>query len=42
MAKATQKYFRENFDGSETTNIQPSESFPVYGSVLIINVAMKR
>ena len=31
MAKATQKYFRENFDDTKAANIQPSESFPVYG-----------
>ena len=31
MAKATQKYFHENFDGAETANIQPSKSLPVYG-----------
>ena len=31
MAKTTQKYFRENFDGAETANIQPSESFLIYG-----------
>ena len=34
MAKATQKYFCEKFDGTETTNIQPSESFPIYGNRL--------
>ena len=33
MAKAMRKYFHENFDGAETANIQPSESFPVYGIV---------
>ena len=31
MAKATRKYFRENFDDTKTAKIQPSESFPVYG-----------
>ena len=30
--QATQKYFCENFDGTETTNMLPSESFPVYGT----------
>ena len=29
MAKATRKYFRENFNGDETANIQPSKSFLV-------------
>ena len=33
MAKAMQQYFRENFDGAETSNIQPSESFPIYGII---------
>ena len=32
MAKAMRKYFCENFDVAETTNIQPSKSFPVYGT----------
>ena len=31
MAKATRRYFHENFDGAETANIQPSKSFPAYG-----------
>ena len=35
MAKATQNYFRENFYGPETMNIQPSESFPVYGNTIL-------
>ena len=30
MAKAMQKYFHENFNGAETTNIYPTQSFPVY------------
>ena len=30
MAKVMRKYFCEIFDGTETTNIQPSESFPIY------------
>ena len=32
MAKATRKYFNENFYGTETANIQPSEYFLVYGN----------
>ena len=35
MAKATRKYFRENFNGAETTNIYPSKSFLVYGIYLL-------
>ena len=31
MAKAMRKYICENFHGAETANIQPSESFPIYG-----------
>ena len=31
MATAMQKYFCENFNDTETANIYPSESFPVYG-----------
>ena len=38
MANTTQKYFRENFDGTETANIQPSESFPVYGILLVLHL----
>ena len=36
MAKTMQNYFRENFDGTETGNVYPSESFPVYGSLAIL------
>ena len=36
MAKTMQNYFRENFDGTETVNVYPSESFPVYGSLAIV------
>ena len=32
MAKETQKYFCENFDDAKT-NVWPSESFPIYGSL---------
>ena len=28
MAKATRKYFHENFDGAETANVSPSTVFP--------------
>ena len=38
MAKAMRKYFRENFDGAEIGNIQPSESFPIYGTLHLIDV----
>ena len=38
MAKAMQKYICENFDGTETMNIQPRESFPMYG---ISNITRK-
>ena len=31
MSTYMQKYFRENFNGTETANIQPNESFPIYG-----------
>ena len=30
-ANAPQKYFREKLQRAETANVQPSESFPVYG-----------
>ena len=35
MAKGMQKYFRENFCGAETANIQPSESFKVYDVFIV-------
>ena len=38
MAKAMRKYFRENFDGAEIANIQPSESFPVYGNLITVYI----
>ena len=41
MAKAMRNYFRENFDGAEIANIQPSESFPVYGITEIIPVIIR-
>ena len=34
MAKATRKYFRENFVGTKTVNIYPSKSFPVYNNLV--------
>ena len=37
MAKAMQKHFHENFYGVETANIYPSESFPVYGSLVLLD-----
>ena len=30
------KYFRESFDDAKTANIQPSESFPIYGIIIIL------
>ena len=41
MAKAMRKYFHENFDGAETVNIQPSESFPVYGTYIVTQTKTK-
>ena len=31
MANAPQKYFHEKLHRAETTNVYPSESFPVHG-----------
>ena len=42
MAKAMRKYFHEYFDGAETSNIWPSESFTVYGNSVDMSIHKTR
>ena len=41
LAKATQKCFCGNFNGVETLNIQPRESFPVYSNRAVAMYSIK-